>query len=171
MLARVSSSGLTGAVAGLTDAAVAFMVAVGLNVVTVCVMIVFSFDCLLVGVWFGLFVVFETVVGFIVGFGLAVGVGVDVAVCVGAGTEFLLGELLHGMKRYFPTPEVETSGLGDFDESDIDMNPILRNCLRKRMLRLTLHGRLGLLETAPKVPFLVMSYSCFSSILPGCTVS
>ena len=78
-----------------------------------------------------MFVVFETVAVFTDGFGLAavVGVGVDVAACVGAGAEFLLAEP-HGMKRYLPTPEVETSGLGDFDESDIDMNPILRNCRR-----------------------------------------
>ena len=111
-------------------------VAVGLTVVGVvmaCVM-VFSFG-LIVDVWVdllvGLIVVFGMVVGFTVGLGLAtvVGGGVDVAACVGAGAEFLLAEP-HGMKRYLPTPEVETSGLGDLDESDIDMNPIFRNCLR-----------------------------------------
>ena len=82
-----------------------------------------------------LFVVFETVAGFTDGLGLAVGVGVGAVAVVsalvddGAGAEFLLAEP-HGMKRYLPTPEVETSGLGDLDESDIDMNPIFRNCLR-----------------------------------------
>ena len=80
-----------------------------------------------------LIVVFETVavVGLIDGLGLAavVVVSVDVAACVGADAEFLLAEP-HGMKRYFPTPEVETSGLGDFDESANDRKPILRNCLR-----------------------------------------
>ena len=76
-----------------------------------------------------MFVVFETVAVFTDGFGLAAGVGVGAAACVGAGAEFRLAEP-HGMKRYFPTPEVETSGLGDFDDRDIDMNPIFRNCLR-----------------------------------------
>ena len=84
-------------------------------------------------VWVGLlFVAFEmvAVVGFTVGFGLAAVVGVDVAVCVGADAEFLLGELPQGMNKYLPTPDDDTIGIGDLDESDIDMNPILRNCLR-----------------------------------------
>ena len=82
-----------------------------------------------------LFVVFETVAGFTDGLELAVGVGVGAVAVVGAlvdagaGAEFLLAEP-QGMKRYFPTPEVETSGLGDFDDRDNDINPIFRNCLR-----------------------------------------
>ena len=76
-----------------------------------------------------MFVVFETVAVFTDGFGLVVGVDTAAVVCVGADTELLWAEP-QGMKRYFPTPEVETSGLDDLDESDIDMKPIFRNCRR-----------------------------------------
>ena len=74
----------------------------------------------------------------------------------GSGAVFPCGSL-HGMNRYLPMPPIETIALGDFDESDMDTNPIFRNCFRKRVLRLALHGRFALLEIAPKVPFLVMS--------------